>query len=124
PRSTLQRNPDLDAAQPGARIEGLGVALEIRRICRLVTGLRQPPAPDRVDGAPDRRDVLGVPEEGIALGRNAHAAELRRQSREILHLDAGDVVEIAFVIAVAADAVGGAADRAGNVAEIGLEALP
>src|SRR5580693_2990371 len=63
-------------------------------------------------------------EDRVALLGNAHAAELTRQIGEISDLDAGDVVEIAGVVAVAADAIGDRPDPAGKALDVLMEALP
>src|SRR6185295_18219264 len=99
----FDRYPDLDAAGPALRIEGVAVALEVGGVGDLVAGLRQPAVPDRVHGAADRRDVVAVQEHRVALRGDAHAAELGRQVREAGDLDAADVVEIAVLVGVAAD---------------------
>jgi hypothetical protein len=44
-------------------------------------------------------------EDRICLLANPHAHELGRQVGEITHFDAGDIAEIAGVVAIAADAV-------------------
>ena len=62
--------------------------------------------PDRVDGAPNGRDVLGVSEHRVSLFGNPHAGELARQVREVGDLDAGDVVDFAGIVAVAVSAHG------------------
>ena len=80
--------------------------------------------PDRVDGAADGRDVVGVGEHRVALLGDAHAAEVARQVGEIGDFDAGDVVEIAGVVAVAADAIGDLPDPAGKVVDVLMKAMP
>ena len=72
--------------------------------------------------------MLGVGEHRVALLGNADATEAARQVGEIGDLDAGDVVEIAGIIAVAADAIGdlrfSLADARGNVGDLLMEAVP
>src|ERR1700682_4615861 len=63
----LHRHPDLEPAIAGHRIELLVIALEVRRIGHLHVRLRQKVIPDRVDGAADGRDMLGVSEHEIFL---------------------------------------------------------
>src|SRR5271166_3747307 len=60
----------------------------------------------------------------VAPCRKSHPAELGWQVVEAGNLDAGDVLEIAGAITVAADTVGGAGDLSGDVADIVLEAFP
>ena len=50
--------------------------------------------------------------------------EFARQVGEVGDFDAGDVVEIAGIVAVAADAIGHLADPAGDVVDDLVEALP
>src|SRR5262245_39485122 len=73
------RNPDLEAAIAGDRIELFVVALEVRRIRGLVAGCRQPVIPDRADGAPDRRHMVAMGEHRIALLGDADAHVAARQ---------------------------------------------
>jgi len=61
------RYPNLEPAIAGRRIEGLVITLEVRRVSGLHPRHRQPVIPDRVDGAADGRDVLGVGEHRIFL---------------------------------------------------------
>jgi hypothetical protein len=58
--------------------------------------------PDRVDGAANGRDVVGVGENSVLLFGYPHPAEFARQVGEVDHFDAGDVVEIAGIVAIAA----------------------
>src|SRR5215475_7984622 len=102
----LHRHPDLEAAIAGLGIELFVIALEVRRVRGLQPRGRQPLIPDRVDGAADRGDVVGVGEHRIALLGDADATEAARKVGEIGDLDAGDIVEIAGIITVAADAIG------------------
>src|SRR5579872_2437701 len=118
------RHPDLETAIAGRGIEALAVTLEIGRIGDPQAGRRQPVIPDRVDGATNARDVLAMREHGIFLLGDAHAHEGPRQVGEIAHLDARDVVEIAGIVAIAADAVGGRSNATGNVIHGLVEALP
>src|SRR5262249_42867757 len=89
-----------------------------------MAGLRQPLVPDGVDRPADARDVVAMREDGVALRWYAHAREVRRQLREGGDFDAADVVEVAVVVGVAADAVGRVADLPGDVADVRPEALP
>ena len=64
--------------------------------------------------------MLRMREHRITLLGNADAAEAARQIGEVGDLDPGDVVEIAGIIAVAADAIGNSilADPRGNVGDL------
>jgi len=110
------RHPDLQPDIAGGRIKLLVIALEVRSIRRRHPRRRQPVIPDRVDGAANGRDVLGVGEHRVFLFGNPHAGELARQVGEIGDLDAGDVIEIAGIVAIAADAVGDLPDPVGVLA--------
>lgn len=118
------RNPDLQPAIAGKRIEFLVVALEVRRVRRLEAGGRQPVIPDGVDGAADGRDVFVVGEDRVFLFGNPHAGEFTRQVGEIGNLDAGDVIEVSGIVAVAADAVRKVADPVRNIAALLVDLLP
>src|SRR3954470_5636284 len=120
----FHRHPDLQPAIAGGAVELLVIALEVRRVRDLEAGLRQPLIPDRADGAADGRNVFGVAEHDIALCRNPHAGELPRQVGEVGNLDAGDVVEIAGIVAVAADPESETADAVGNLADLLVKLLP
>jgi hypothetical protein len=61
---------------------------------------------------------------GVFLFGNPHARELARQVGEVGDLDAGDVVEIAGIVAVAADAVGDLADPRRDVVDGLVKLLP
>src|ERR1700688_2758428 len=126
PRGGLfpDRHPDLEPAITGERIEILVVALEAGRIRGLQARGRQPVIPDRVDGAADGRDVVGMGEDRIALCGNPHLRKFARQVGKIRHFDTGDVVEIAGVVAVAADAVSHLPDPSGNVVHRLMKAVP
>src|SRR5262245_35607602 len=65
-----------------------------------------------------------MPEHGIAPLRDTQAGEVRREIRETGDFNAAGIVEIAVIIAVAAHAIGGAADLSQDVAEMRIEALP
>src|SRR3954453_5499697 len=80
--------------------------------------------PDRVDGAPDGRDMVAMRKHRISLFRNAHAAEFARQVGEIRYFDAGNIVVVAGVIAIAADAVRDLSDPARKILDGLVEALP
>jgi hypothetical protein len=56
-----------------------------------------------------------VGEDSVSLFGNPNFCEFARQIGKIRDLDAGDVVEIAGIVAVAADAVGDLPDPSGNV---------
>ena len=68
--------------------------------------------------------MLAVGEHGVALSGYPDPAELARQVGKIRHLDAGDVIEIAGIIAVAANAVSDLSDPVGNRARLLVIALP
>src|SRR5262249_53906928 len=121
-RSAFDRHPDLEAAIAGDRIELLVIALEVRRIRDLMPRRRHPVIPDGVDGPPDGRDVITVGEDRVFLRWDSNAAELARQVGEVGDLNAGDIVEIAGVIAVAADAIGDRPDPGRNILDQLVEA--
>src|SRR5882672_11413277 len=121
---SFDRHPDLHAAETGGSVELLGVALEIRRVRRLVSRLRQPDAPDRVVRAPERRDVLPMREHGVLVRGDAQPIELGRQVGEVGDLDTADVVEVAVVVDVVRHAVRDVPALAGNSAEPRCEPLP
>src|ERR1700694_388934 len=123
-RLFLDRDPDLEAAIAGERIEILVVALEVGRVGRLQSRRRQPMIPDCVDGAANGRDVVAVGEDRVSLFGNPNAAEFARQIGEVGDFDAGDVVEISGIIAVAADAVSDLPEPPGNVPNGLMEPLP
>src|ERR1700712_3890068 len=118
------RNPYLQPAIAGRRIELLVVALEGRRIGRLEAGHRQPVIPDRVDGAADGRDVFGVGEDRVFLFGNPHPRKFARQVGKIRDFDAGDVVEIAGIVAVAANAISNVADARSDMRDGVMKLLP
>src|SRR6266404_52732 len=120
----LHRYPDFEAAIASERIELLVVAFEEGRIGRFQSGSRQPLIPDRVDGAANGRDVVAVVEHRISLFGDPNAAEFARQVGKIRYFDAGDVIEVAGIVAVAADAVSHLPDPAGNVRHGLVKALP
>src|SRR5215470_10917423 len=68
--------------------------------------------------------MIAVGKHRIGLGGNAHAGHFRGKSRKISNFDSSNVVEIAVLVAVEANAVRRAADLPGNVADIRLKALP
>jgi hypothetical protein len=80
--------------------------------------------PDRVDGAADGRDVLGVGEYSVFRFGNPHTGELARQVGKVGDLDAGDVIEIAGIVAVAADAIGDLADPCRDVVDGVVKLVP
>src|SRR3984957_159941 len=100
-RLLSHRHPDFEAAIAGDRIELFVVAFERGRVGCFQAAGRQPVIPDRVDGAANGRDVLAVGEHGISLLGNANAGEFTRQVGEVGDFDAGDVVEIPCIVAVA-----------------------
>lgn len=63
-------------------------------------------------------------EDRVAPFGNSQTREFSGKLREARDLDGSDVVVIAVIVAIRADAVSDAADLARNVAEIALEALP
>ena len=80
--------------------------------------------PDRVDGAANGRDVVGVGEHRVFLFGYPRAGKFARQVGEVGNLDAGDVVEIFGIVAVAAEAVGDVADAIRDIADLLMLALP
>src|SRR3954466_4910797 len=68
--------------------------------------------------------MVAVRKHRVSLFGNAHAAELARQIGKLRYFDTGNVVVIAGVVAVAADAVGHPADPARKVLDRLVEALP
>ena len=117
-------DPDLQPAIAGGRIEFLVIALEVRRVGGFHARSRQPVIPDRVHGAANGRDVRSVSKHDIALFGDPHAPGIRAAVRRSRCFDAGNVVEIAGIVAVAADAIGHLADPAGDVVDDLVEALP
>src|SRR5882762_1599914 len=108
--SRLDRYPDFETAGSGREIERLadapgferfGEAFEARCIGGLVSRVRKPLGPDRADRTADRRNVLAMGEYSVFLLAQSQAAEGGRKPGEIGHFRAGDVIEIALVIAVA-----------------------
>src|SRR5688572_19602912 len=95
PDSCAQRDPDFHFATAAARVETRTVALEVRRIRRLMPRLRQPLVPDRGPRAANRRDMAAVHEYGVAVCRHAHSTELRGQLRELADLHAAHVIQAA-----------------------------
>src|SRR6266851_3177968 len=118
------RHPNLETAIAGERIEVCVIALEVGRIGRSQTRRRQPVIPDRVDGAANGRDMVAVREDRISLFGNPDAMEFARQVGEVGYFDAGDIIKISGVIAIAADAVSHLPDPAGNVRHRLMKALP
>src|SRR5215472_17464419 len=86
--------------------------------------VREPAVPNRGDGATNRRHVILVREHRVALLRNTQARKFGGKVGEARHLDGGDVVVVAVIIAVGTDAVSDAADLPGDVAEILVKTLP
>ena len=68
--------------------------------------------------------MLGVGEHRVFLFGNPHARELARQVGEVGDLDAGDVIEIAGIVAVAADAIGDLADPRRDVVDGLVKLVP
>jgi hypothetical protein len=89
-----------------------------------VPGLREPLAPDRIDGSTDRRYVRAVKEHSIFLRAYAHPAEVRREIRKIGYLHSGDVVKVALVVLVTGNPERFFTDLMRNVAEVGQKPLP
>src|SRR5712671_1663993 len=89
--SRLDRYPDFETAGSGREIERLAEALEARCIGGLVSRVRKPLGPD---------NVLAMGEYSVFLLAQSQAAEGGRKPGEIGHFRAGDVIEIALVIAV------------------------
>src|SRR5258706_2103896 len=122
--SRLDRYPDFEATHSGLGVELFAEALEIRCISYLVPRFRQPLAPDRFDRAADGRDMLAMRKHGIFLRADPHATEGGGKIGKIGHFHPRDVIEIAFVVAIAGNAERGPADLTRNVSQIGHEALP
>src|SRR5258708_21577659 len=99
--SRLDRYPDFETARSGREIERLAESLETRCIGGLVSRVRKPLSPDRADRTADRRNVLAMGEYSVFLLAHSQAAEGGRKPGEIGHFRAGDVIQIALVIAVA-----------------------
>src|SRR6201987_2359302 len=122
--SSRDRHPYLEPAMAGRGIKLLVITLEGRRVRHPEAGVRQPVIPDGINGAPDRGDVVLMGEHRVSLRGDAHAAELARQGGEVGDLDAGDIVQIAGVIAIAADAIGDGPDPVRNVPVLLMKAAP
>src|SRR6185312_12331950 len=120
----LDGNPDLQAAVAGDGVEILAVALEVGCVDALLTGCWQPFVPDRAPGAAYGGNVTAVSEHGVPLRCDAHPTEFARHAGEVGDFDAGDVVTVACVVAVANHAVGDLADLIGYVAKVRQETLP
>src|SRR5882757_8754209 len=114
-RLLSNRYPYFETAIAGERVEILVVTLEVGRIGRFQSRSRQPVIPDRVDGPANGRDVVAVGEDRVSLFGDADAAEFARQVGKIRYFDAGDVIEVSGIVAVAADTVGHLPDPAGDV---------
>src|SRR5436190_3775450 len=63
-------------------------------------------------------------EHRISLFGDTNATEFARQIGKIRHFDAGNVIEVAGIVAIAADAIGHLPDPAGNVLHRLVKALP
>lgn len=68
--------------------------------------------------------MFAVGEDGVSLFGNPHPLEFERQAGKVGYFDAGDVVEISGIIAVAADAVGDLPDPIRDISDRLVEALP
>ena len=68
--------------------------------------------------------MLGVGKHGVFLFGNPHPLKFARQVGEVGHFDGGDIVEIAGIVGVAADAIGDLADPAGDIVDGLIETLP
>src|SRR4029077_15690702 len=66
----------------------------------------------------------GVGEHGVFLPGYPHVGEFAGQVGEGGDLDAGDVVEIPGIVALAEDAIGHLADPCGNAVDRLMKALP
>src|ERR1700730_10256561 len=118
------RHPNLQPAIAGERIEVFVVALEVGSVGRFQARGRQPVIPDRVDSTANGRDVVAVREDRVFLFGNPDAMEFARQVGEVGYFDAGDVIKVSCVVAVAANAVRHLPDPAGNVRDGLMKALP
>src|SRR5262245_24524942 len=87
----FNRNPDLESAGAGLRVEFLAVALEFRPSRRAISGFGQRLVPDRKPRLLDGRNMITLREYHIALLRDAQPAEFRLDAREVGHLDARHV---------------------------------
>src|SRR3984957_11779967 len=118
------RDPDLKTAIARDRIEMFVIALEGRRVGDFQAGCRQPMVPDRIDGVTDGGVGGAGGEHGITLLGHPDTRERTRQIGEIGDFNARDVVEIAGIVAVAADAISDFADAMGNIVDRVMKALP
>src|SRR5579883_1703601 len=84
----------------------------------------QPLVPDRVPGAPDRRDVLTVGKHRILLRRDSDAGKVRRNPGEIRDLDTAQVIEIPLIIGVVPDTERRLTDLPGNGSKVRQKSLP
>src|SRR6266576_6115867 len=80
--------------------------------------------PDRVDGPANGRDVLAMREHRISLCGNPHASKFAGQIGKVGDLDAGDVIEIPGIVAIAADAVGHFSHPVRDITNLLVKALP
>lgn len=116
--------PDFDETGAGGGVEIFAIELDGGGVGYLVAGLREPRVPNGAAGLADGGDVVAVGEDGVALLRDADALPLCGRVREVGDFDSGDVVEVAVFVVVVDDAVGFAADLAGDVADVMAEPLP
>lgn len=68
--------------------------------------------------------MILVPENEVLLGRNTEAAKCVGNFGEIPDLDAGDVIEVILIVAIAANAIRNVADLTCNMPDMGCKALP
>src|SRR5690606_30596896 len=116
--------PDLEASHARAPVEARRVALEERSVDDLVSGFGEPRREDAVESLSDGCHVVAMLEHGVPLRSDAKARELRRHRREILHLHAAQIVHVAVVVGVVADAIRILPDLRWNVPQVRGEALP
>src|SRR6202044_3978719 len=99
------RNPDFQSTQTSTSAELLARALEPRAISGFVAGVRKTLIPDSAAGGTDRRDVIGVQEHSVGLGRNSQARKFARVSGELADFNAAEVVAITGVVCVVNNSV-------------------
>ncbi|MNL41123.1 hypothetical protein D3C87_1635190 [compost metagenome] len=89
-----------------------------------MAGLRQPRAMDVLEGLRQRFQRPLVFKHQVLLGLNFYPAVSFRQIVELADLDAGDVIEAALAVEIAADAVGHFAFLPWHFADVGNEFFP
>ena len=74
----LEREPDFDAAETGARIESLEIALDYRSVGGAAVMLRKPVVENRRIGRAYRRDMLAMRKHGVVLRRDPQLDHIAR----------------------------------------------